>query len=46
MEHTIICDIIRIEYDENKEFCDENTFFVPCRSRMEGFDDYTIDEEE
>ena len=52
MTNTIICgniriqfltaDIIRIEYDKEQRFCDQDTFFIPAKSEMEGFEDYTV----
>ena len=54
MDHTIIygnirvqllsADIVRIEYSEKQDFCDRDTFFIPGRSQMKGFDHYRTEE--
>ena len=54
MDHTIIygnirvqllsADIVRIEYSEKQDFCDRDTFFIPGRSQMKGFDHYSTEE--
>lgn len=56
MNYTIICgnirvqllsaDVIRIEYSEKQNFCDGDTFLIPGRSRMKGFDRYRTEETE
>lgn len=56
MDHTIICgnirvqllsaDIVRIEYSEKQDFCDGDTFFIPCRSQMKGVEHYSREETE
>ena len=56
MNYTIICgnirvqllsaDVIRIEYSEKQDFCDGDTFLIPGRSQMKGFDRYRTEETE
>lgn len=39
-------DVIRIEYSEKQDFCDGDTFLIPGRSQMKGFDRYRTEETE
>lgn len=40
----LTADIIRVEYDKKQRFCDQDTFFIPAKSRMEGYEEYTVSE--
>lgn len=37
--------VVRIEYQKNKNFLDENTFFVPHRDEYSSFDEVLVDED-
>ncbi len=40
----LTADIIRIEYDKEQRFCDQDTFFIPSKTQMEGYEAYTVSE--
>lgn len=40
----LTADIIRVEYDKKQRFCDQDTFFIPAKSQMEGYEEYTVSE--